>query len=58
MRSRMLVRFWCENDRIRDQYENIEAGVKIMLKWMSEKQGVVSWAVFMWLRVGTNSGLL
>jgi hypothetical protein len=42
----------------RDHSENIGVDVRIILEWILGKQGEKVWTGYIWLRIGTNGGLL
>jgi hypothetical protein len=46
--------FWLERDHSKD----LSIDARIILEWTLGKQGGKVWTGFMWLRIGTSSGLL
>jgi hypothetical protein len=42
----------------RDHSDNVGVDGKIILKWILGDWGVKVWTGFIWLRIGTNGGLL
>jgi hypothetical protein len=52
----MHVGFWWEGQKERDNYENIDVGERIILKWILEKQNVLVWTGIMWIIRGTSGG--
>jgi hypothetical protein len=53
----MHTRFWSENLEGRDHLGDLGVDGRIILEWISGKQGE-TWAGFIWLRIGTGDGLL
>jgi hypothetical protein len=53
----MCTRFWWESQKERDHYEDLDVGGRVVLRWIIEKYDVVPFE-FIWLRIGTGSGLL
>jgi hypothetical protein len=51
-RGAMHIGFWWGNQKKRDNYG------RIILKRILEEQVLVVWAELIWLRIGTNGGLL
>jgi hypothetical protein len=41
-----------------DHWEDQDVGGWTLLKWILERQGGMEWIGLMWLRRGTNGGLL
>jgi hypothetical protein len=54
----MHMKFWSENLRGRDHAKELSANYKIILEWILGKLGGKAWTEFIWLRIGTNGGLL
>jgi hypothetical protein len=42
----------------RDHSEDLGVDRKIILEWVLGKYGAKLWTQFIWLRIGTNGGLL
>ena len=53
----MHSRFWCRNIREREYLEDVNIDGRIILKWML-KTWVGEWTGLVWLRTGTDGGLL
>jgi hypothetical protein len=58
VRSLMHARFWWENQKERDQWEDLSVRGRILLKLISEEWDGVVWTRLIWLRIGTGGGLL
>jgi hypothetical protein len=43
--------FWWESRKERDHYEEVDAGGRIILKWILEKWNEVVWTGFIWLMI-------
>jgi hypothetical protein len=41
-----------------DHFEDLNAGWRLILRWILEKQDAVVWTEFNWHRILTNGGLL
>jgi hypothetical protein len=54
----MHTKFWSEILKGRNHSEDLGADVKIILEWILEKYGGKVWPECIWLRIGTNGGLL
>jgi hypothetical protein len=54
----MNLDFWCESEKEREHYENLDIGGRIILKWILEKQNEVILTALIWLRIGTTVRLL
>jgi hypothetical protein len=54
----MCTGFWWENQKERDQYEDLNIGGRIILKCIFEKLDGMVRNGFIWLRVGTGGELL
>jgi hypothetical protein len=50
--------FWWGDLRERDQLENIGTNGRIILKWISNNWDGEAWTGLIWLRIGTDGGLL
>jgi hypothetical protein len=50
--------FWWGSQKQTETTRNPYTVGKIILKWILAKEDVVVWTGFVWLRIGTNSGLL
>jgi hypothetical protein len=57
-RRGMHIGFWWENQKERDDLEDLDVGSRIILKWTLERQDGVVWTGLVWLRIGTSGGLL
>jgi len=49
---------WFENLEGREPSEDLGVDRKIILEWITGKQGGKVWTGFIWLRMGTEGGLL
>jgi hypothetical protein len=54
----MYTKLWSENQKGRDHFEVLCIDGRIILKWILGKWGEKVWTGFIWLRIGTNDGLL
>jgi hypothetical protein len=54
----MHTTFWSENLKGRDQSEDLGVDGKMILEMILGKYGGKVWTGFIWLRIGTNGGLL
>jgi hypothetical protein len=54
----MRTLFWCESQKEGDHYTDLDIGGRIILKLILEEWDAVVWTRFIWLRIGTNRGLL
>jgi hypothetical protein len=54
----MFARFLRGNFRERDYLEDTGVDVRITLKWILQVCDGNSWAGLIWLRIGTDGGLL
>jgi hypothetical protein len=54
----MNVTFWSENQKGRDKSEDLGVDGEIILEWILGKECGKLWTGFIWLRIGTNGGLL
>jgi hypothetical protein len=52
------TRFWWEELRERDYLEDLGVDVRLILKWISKEFDGLAWTGLIWLRIGTNVGLL
>jgi hypothetical protein len=50
--------FWWGDLRERDQLENLGTNGRIILKWISSNWDGEAWTGLIWLRIGTDGGLL
>jgi hypothetical protein len=55
---RNAYNFLSKSLRKRDHSEDLGADGKIILKWILDKEIGRVWNGFIWLRMGTNGGLL
>ena len=54
----MHTEFWWVNLREIDRFEDLDIDGRIILKCILNKSVGSAWTGFIWLRIGTNSGLL
>jgi len=54
----MYTGFWCRNLREREHLRNPGVERRIILSWSYRKWDVGVWTGWIWLRVGTDVGLL
>jgi hypothetical protein len=54
----MDIKFGSENVKGRDHSEDLGVDWRIILEWILEKETGKLWTGFVWLRLGTNGGLL
>jgi hypothetical protein len=54
----MCKKLWLESLKGRDQWEDLDVDGRIILRWILKKHGGRVWNGFVWLRIGTGSGLL
>jgi hypothetical protein len=52
----MHATFWFNYLKGRDHLENLGVDGKVMLEWISGKQGGNMWTECIWLRIGTSDG--
>jgi hypothetical protein len=57
-RREMHIRYWWENQKERDHWEDVDVGGKMIVKWILEKYDRVEWTGLIWLRIGTSGRLL
>jgi hypothetical protein len=54
----MHIGFWWKSQKVRDHYEGIHVGGRLIQKLMLEKYDGEIWTGFIWLRIGTLGWLL
>jgi hypothetical protein len=54
----MRTKFWSDKLTGKDHPEFLGIVGRIILEWISGKFGGKMWTGFIWLRIGTGSGLL
>jgi hypothetical protein len=54
----MHIEFWCDSQKERDQWENLDVGERIIFKLSVEKLAWAVWSELIWLRIGTSEELL
>jgi hypothetical protein len=54
----MHIRYWWENEKERDHWEDQGVGRWTILKWILEKEAGMVTNGFISLRIGTSGGLL
>jgi hypothetical protein len=54
----ILFKILVENLKGRDRFEELGVDGRIIFKWTMSKQCKMVWTGFIWLMVGTSSGLL
>jgi len=57
-RGEVYALLWWGNLRERDHLEHTGVDGRIILRWISRKWDVEAWTKSIWLRVGTDNGLL
>jgi hypothetical protein len=57
-RRGMHIEFWLENQKDRENYEDLDVVGRPILKWILEKRDEEVWTEFLWLRIGTSGWLL
>jgi hypothetical protein len=57
-RREVHIRFWCENLRLRDNWEGLGVNGRIILRWIFREWDVRVWTGSSWLRTGTSGGHL
>jgi hypothetical protein len=57
-RMEAKIEYWWESRKEGDQWEDKDVGGWGILKWILERQDVMIWIGFIWLRIGTSGGLL
>jgi len=57
-RQEIYTRFLSRNLLRRSHTEDLGIAGRIILNWISQKQGEKVWTGFIWLRIGTRDGLL
>jgi hypothetical protein len=56
-RGGMHTGYWCKSQKEGHHWEDLHAGVWIILKWILERQDEMVWTGLKWLRIGTSGGL-
>ena len=54
----MYTRFWWENLKERDYFEDLGLDGRIILRWILRKWDVGAWTGLTWLRIVTGGGHL
>jgi hypothetical protein len=54
----MNIGYWWESQNVSVHWEDQDVGGWTILKWILEKYNVIVWIGLIWLRIGTNGGLL
>jgi hypothetical protein len=54
----MHIGYWWEIHKERDHWEVQDVGGWTVLKWILEKYDGMIWIESIWLRIGSNGGLL
>jgi hypothetical protein len=57
-RRDMFTVFWLGGPKVRDHWEDLVVGGRIILRWTLGRQGSMDRTGFDWLRVGSVGGLL
>ena len=57
-RREVHIKFWWGNQRGTDFMEDLGLNVRMILKWIIKKEFRQGWTRLIWLRMGTNGGLL
>jgi hypothetical protein len=55
-RGEVFTGFWLKGLKVRDHWEDLGVGGKIILSWTSGRKGSMERTGFSWLRIGSNSG--
>jgi hypothetical protein len=56
-RGEVLTGFWLGGPKVRDHWEDLGVGGKIILSWTSGREGSIGRTGFSWLRIGSSGGL-
>jgi hypothetical protein len=54
----MHIGYWWESQKVRDHWEDLDVGGWTILKWFLERSDGMVLIGLIWLRIGTNGGLL
>jgi hypothetical protein len=54
----MHIGYWWESQKIEDRWEDQDVGGRTISKWILERYDGMVWVGLIWLRIGTNEGLL
>jgi hypothetical protein len=57
-RQEMCTKFWSENLKGRDHFEDLGIDGRTRSGWVLNKSSGKVWADFIWLRIGTSGGIL
>jgi hypothetical protein len=57
-RGEVFIGFWLGGPKVRDQWEELGIGVRIILRWNLRRLGSMGRTVFGWLRIESGGGLL
>jgi len=55
---RNAYKIWSENLKVRDHFEYLGIGGRIILEWILEKHDQKLWTGFMWISTGTSGRIL
>jgi hypothetical protein len=53
----MRIGYWWESQKRKDHYEDIDVGLRVILKWILERYNGVVWTGFIWFRIGASRWL-
>jgi hypothetical protein len=57
-RGKVFTGFWLGGPKVRNHWEDLVVGGKIILRWTLEWQRSMGRTRFRWLRLGSSGGLL